>query len=159
MDIKQKITPFLWFDSQAEEAANHYISIFKHGRILEISRYGEAGPGPAGTVMVVKFELFGQQFMAMNAGPHFKFTEAISLLIDCETQEEVDQLWTKLSEGGAPSQCGWLKDKYGLSWQITPRRLLQLVQSPDRATASRAMAAMMKMSKIDIAELEKAVKG
>ena len=159
MDIKQKITPFLWFDSQAEEAANHYISIFKHGRILEISRYGEAGPGPAGTVMVVKFELFGQQFMAMNAGPHFKFTEAISLLIDCETQEEVDQLWTKLSEGGAPSQCGWLKDKYGLSWQITPRRLLQLVQSPDRATASRAMAAMMKMSKIDIAELERAVKG
>ena len=159
MAIKQKITPFLWFDKEAEEAANHYISIFKNGRILDVSRYGEAGPGPAGSVMVIKFELAGQHFIALNGGPHFKFTEAISMTVDCQSQEEVDELWTKLSEGGAPSQCGWLKDKYGLSWQIVPSRLPELMQSSDRAAASRVMAAMMKMTKIDIAELEKAAKG
>ena len=159
MTVRQKITPFLWYDTQAEEAANHYISIFKNGRILDVSRYSEAGPGQAGRVMVVKFELAGQHFIALNGGPHFKFTEAISMAVDCHSQEEVDDLWTKLSEGGAPSQCGWLKDKYGLSWQIVPSRLPELLQSPDRASASRVMAAMMKMTKINIAELEKAAKG
>ena len=159
MAIKQKITPFLWFDTQAEEAANYYISIFKNGRILDVSRYTESGPGPAGSAMVVKFELHSQHFIALNGGPHFKFTEAISMAVDCQSQEEVDELWTKLSQDGAPAQCGWLKDKFGLSWQIIPSRLPQLLQSPDRALASRVMTAMMKMTKIDIAELEKAAMG
>lgn len=157
--VKQKITPFLWFDTQAEEAANHYISIFKNGQILDVARYTSTGPGKEGSVMLVKFELFGQQFLAMNAGPHFKFTEAISMAVDCQSQEEVDDLWTKLTDGGAPSACGWLKDKYGLSWQITPARLSELIQGPDRTVAARVMAAMMTMTKIDIAELEKAAKG
>jgi predicted 3-demethylubiquinone-9 3-methyltransferase (glyoxalase superfamily) len=159
MTARQKITPFLWFDKEAEEAANFYISVFKNGQILDVARFSEAGPGPVGSVMVVRFELCGQQFAAMNGGPAFKFTEAISLIVDCQSQDEVDELWTKLSAGGAPSACGWLKDKYGLSWQITPSRLLELINSPDRDVVSRAMTAMMKMTKIDIAEIEKAAKG
>ncbi len=154
--LRQKITPFLWFDTQAEEAANHYISIFKNGQMLEVARYSKAGPGREGDVMMVRFELFGQQFLALNAGPQFKFTEAISMVVDCHSQEEVDELWSKLSEGGSLSACGWLKDKYGLSWQITPTRLIELIQSPDRAAAARVMASMMTMTKINIAELEKA---
>jgi predicted 3-demethylubiquinone-9 3-methyltransferase (glyoxalase superfamily) len=157
--LRQKITPFLWFDKQAEEAANHYISIFKNGQMLEVARYSKAGPGKEGDVMMVRFELFGLQFLALNAGPQFKFTEAISMAVDCHSQEEVDELWTKLSEGGAPSACGWLKDKYGLSWQITPTRLIELIQSDDRDVSARVMASMMTMTKIDIAEIEKAAKG
>ncbi|MEQ1697372.1 MAG: VOC family protein [Hyphomicrobiaceae bacterium] len=157
--IRQKITPFLWFDTQAEEAANHYISIFKNGQILDVARYTAAGPGTEGSVMLVNFELFGQQFLAMNAGPHFKFTEAISLAVDCQSQDEVDELWTRLTEGGAPSACGWLKDKFGLSWQIVPSRLIELIQGSNRTVAARVMSAMMTMTKIDIAELEKAAKG
>lgn len=159
MTIKPKITPFLWFDTQAEEAANHYISIFKTGRILDVSRVGEDGTTPSGSVTVVTFDLCGQRLVAFNGGPYFKFTEAISMSVDCQSQDEVDELWSKLCEGGEPSRCGWLKDKYGLSWQIVPSRLPELLQSPDRATAARVTAAMMKMTKIDIAELEKAAKG
>src|SRR5215216_4549269 len=123
----QKITPFLWFDKQAEEAINFYISIFKNSKIINMSRYGEAGPGPKGTVMVATFQLEGQQFMALNGGPQFKFTEAISLFIDCKTQEEVDELWEKLSAGGEKSRCGWLKDKYGLWWQVIPTVLGEMM--------------------------------
>jgi predicted 3-demethylubiquinone-9 3-methyltransferase (glyoxalase superfamily) len=159
MSARQKITPFLWFDTQAEEAINHYISIFKNGRILDSSYYGDAGPGPKGALMTARFELFGQQFIALNGGPHFKFTEAISLCVDCESQAEVDEFWEKLSAGGSKSQCGWLKDKYGLSWQIVPRRLLELMQAPDPVKSKRVFGAMMTMSKIDIAALEAAYEG
>jgi len=153
----QKITPFLWFDSQAEEAANFYVSVFKNSKVASISRYGEAGPGPAGSVMTVSFELDGQPFTALNAGPAFKFTEAISFVVHCKTQEEVDHYWNKLtSAGGQESMCGWLKDKYGLSWQITPTALIELLNVPDREKSKRVMSAMMKMKKIDIAELQKA---
>jgi predicted 3-demethylubiquinone-9 3-methyltransferase (glyoxalase superfamily) len=150
------ITPFLWFDTQAEEAAEFYVSVFKNSRILDISRYGEAGPGPAGSVLTVRFELGGQEFLALNGGPQFTFTEAISFLVDCETQEEVDHYWEKLSEGGEPGMCGWLKDRYGLSWQVTPSVLGRMLTDPDPAKANRVMQAMLQMNKIDIAALLKA---
>ncbi len=154
-----KITPFLWFDTQAEEAANFYVSIFKSSKVIKTTRYGEAGPGPKGSAMTVVFELDGQRFIALNGGPHFKFTEAISFSVDCKTQEEVDTFWEKLSEGGQESQCGWLKDKYGLSWQINPTALGELLGDPDPQKAKRAMEAMLKMKKIDIAALKKAADG
>ena len=152
----QKITPFLWFDNKAEEAMNFYVSIFKNSKILSVVRYGEAGPGPKGTVMTAKFQLAGQDFVALNGGPHFKFTEAISFVIDCETQEEVDEYWERLSEGGAESQCGWLKDKYGLSWQVVPRILVKLLQDKDAGKSQRVMKAMLQMKKIDIETLKRA---
>jgi predicted 3-demethylubiquinone-9 3-methyltransferase (glyoxalase superfamily) len=155
----QKITTFLWFNDQAEEAMNFYISLFKNSQILSVSRYGEAGPGPKGSVMVAKFQLEGQEFMALNGGPHFKFTEAISLVANCETQEEVDILWEKLSEGGEKSRCGWLKDKYGLSWQITPIALGQMMADKDPEKTKRVMQAMLKMDKIDIEVLKDAYDG
>src|SRR6266498_2618659 len=152
----QKITPFLWFDDQAEEAANFYVSIFKNSKIGNTARYGEAGPGPAGTVMPVAFELNGQEFTALNGGPEFKFTEAISFFVNCESQQEVDELWEKLSEGGEEGPCGWLKDKYGLSWQIVPTVLGEMLNDPDPAKAQRVMKAMLQMQKIDIAGLKQA---
>ncbi len=155
----QKIVTFLWFDDQAEEAANFYVSIIPDSRILGVSRYGDAGPRPKGTVMVVKLELAGQQFEALNGGPEFRFTEAISLLVNCETQEEVDTLWERLSEGGEKGPCGWLKDKYGLSWQIVPTVLGELLQSEDAEKANRAMEAMLQMGKLDIAGLRRAYEG
>ena len=145
----QKITPFLWFDGQAEEAMNFYVSIFKNSKVIHVSRYGEAGPGPKGTVMSATFQLEGQQFMALNGGPLFKFTPAISLFVSCETQEEVDKLWKKLSAGGSEERCGWLRDKYGLSWQIIPTLLAKLLQDKDPEKARRVMTAMLKMDKID----------
>jgi len=156
----QKITPFLWFDKQAGEAANFYVSIFRDGRILNVSRYGDAGPGQKGQVMVVKFELMGQTFMALNGGPLFKFTEAISFMVDCQSQEEVDYYWEKLlSGGGKPSQCGWLKDKYGLSWQIVPTILGELMSDKDPVKSKRVMEAMLKMVKMDVAALKRAYEG
>jgi predicted 3-demethylubiquinone-9 3-methyltransferase (glyoxalase superfamily) len=156
----QKITPFLWFDKEAEDAANFYVSIFKDAKILTVSRYGEAGPGPKGQAMVVKFELMGQTFMALNGGPHFKFTEAISFLVDCNSQEEVDYYWDKLlAGGGQPSQCGWLKDRYGLSWQIVPTILGQLMSDKDPEKSKRVMQAMLKMVKMDVAALKRAYEG
>ena len=155
----QKITPFLWFDAQAEEAAKHYVSVFKDGRILKVARYGDAGPGPKGQVMVVEFEIHGQKFTALNGGPRFKFDEAISFVVDCKDQAEVDYFWDRLSEGGRTSMCGWLKDKFGLSWQIVPRRAIELMTDPDPAKASRANAALLKMTKIDIAAVERAHAG
>jgi len=152
----RKITPFLWFDSQAEEAARFYVSLFKNSKITGLTRYGAAGPGPAGQVMSVTFRLEGQDFMALNGGPHFKFTPAISLFIDCKTQAEVDRLWEKLSAGGRKDRCGWLQDKYGLSWQIVPTVLSQLLGHKDRTKAQRVMKAMMGMDKLDIAGLKKA---
>ncbi|MES2049149.1 MAG: VOC family protein [Pseudomonadota bacterium] len=152
----QKITPCLWFNFNAEEAINHYLSIFKTGKILEILRYGDAMLDLKGQVLVMRFELDGQEFMALNGGPKFPFTEAISLSVDCQSQEEVDHYWSKLSEGGSTGDCGWLKDKYGLSWQIAPRALITMLQDPDAAKSTRVMQAMMKMNKIDIAELEDA---
>ena len=152
----QKISPFLWFDHQAEEATRFYTSIFKNSKIEKIIRYGEAGPGPAGSVMTVAFELDGQKFKGLNGGPHFKFTEAISFVVNCETQAEVDEYWEKLSEGGKEVQCGWLKDKFGLSWQIVPIRLIELLEDKDAARSQRVMKAMMQMKKIEIAGLEQA---
>lgn len=152
----QKITPFLWFDDKAEEAMNFYVSIFKNSKCGRISRYGEAGPGPKGTVMVATFQLEGQEFMALNGGPHFKFTEAISLVVSCETQDEVDAFWEKLSEGGAKGQCGWLKDKFGLSWQIVPTALGELMSGPDPEKSKRVMTAMLQMKKLDIKTLKQA---
>ncbi len=155
----QKITPFLWFDTQAEEAANFYASTFKDSKIESISRYGEEGPGPAGQVMVVVFKLFGQEFMALNGGPLFPFTNAVSFLVNCETQQEVDEYWDKLAEGGEPIQCGWIKDKFGLSWQIVPTILGKLMQDEDPEKSKRVMHAMMQMIKLDIAKLEAAYEG
>lgn len=152
----QKITPFLWFDNNAEEAANFYISIFPNSKILNVSRYGDAGPGPKGSVMTISFELQGQQFTALNGGPVFRFNEAVSFFVNCESQQEVDELWNKLVAGGTPSQCGWLKDKFGLSWQIIPSALMRLLGDKDRAKSGRAMQAMLKMQKIDIEALQKA---
>jgi predicted 3-demethylubiquinone-9 3-methyltransferase (glyoxalase superfamily) len=152
----QKITPFLWFDDQAEEAMNFYVSVFKNSKIVSVSRYGEGGPRPKGMVMIATFQLNGQEFMALNGGPEFKFTEAISLFVDCKTQEEVDYLWEKLSDGGEKGQCGWLKDKYGLSWQIVPSALGELMNDKDSEKSKRVMEAMLKMTKIDIAELKRA---
>ena len=152
----QKISPFLWFDSNAEEAANFYVAIFKDSKVLKIARYGEAGPGPAGSVMVVNFQIEGQDFIALNGGPLFKFTEAISFVINCQTQEEVDHYWNKLTAGGQESQCGWLKDKYGLSWQVTPTILGELLADKDQKKAQRVMQAMLQMKKIDIVALQRA---
>ncbi len=153
----QKITPWLWFDTEGEEAARFYTSVFRNSRITNISYYGEAGPRPAGTVMAVSFELDGQQFAALNGGPDYKFTEAISFQVDCGSQEEVDEYWARLTEGGGePGPCGWLKDRYGVSWQIVPTVLPELLNHPDQAKAQRVMAAMLQMGKIDIEALRKA---
>jgi predicted 3-demethylubiquinone-9 3-methyltransferase (glyoxalase superfamily) len=152
----QKITPFLWFNHEAEEAANFYVSIFKNSKIEAVKRYGDAGPGPKGSVMIVKFTIEGQEFTALNGGPQFSFTPAISLFVNCETQAEVDQLWEKLSAGGRKDRCGWLTDKYGLSWQIIPAALMKLMSDPDPARSSRVMKAMLQMDKIDIARLQQA---
>jgi predicted 3-demethylubiquinone-9 3-methyltransferase (glyoxalase superfamily) len=154
----QKITTFLWFDKEAEEATNFYTSIFDNSRILDVSRYGEAGPGAPGTVMTVAFELAGQRFIALNGGPEYKFTEAISLMVDCADQEEVDELWAKLTDGGEEGPCGWLKDRYGLSWQIVPRQLTELLSDPDPVKSGRVMQAMMGMKKIEVQGLEDAYK-
>ena len=151
----QKITPFLWFDNNAEEAADFYCSIFKNSRVLNVSRYGDAGPGPKGTVLTVEFELDGQKFTALNGGPQFKFTEAISLVVNCETQQEIDYFWEKLSAGGAESQCGWLKDKYGLSWQVVPTIIGELI-SGDPERSNRVMQEILKMQKIEIEPLKRA---
>ncbi len=150
------IDPFLWFDTQAEEAANFYTSLFPNSKILTVTRYGEAGPGEAGSVMTVDFELNGQEFVALNGGPRFKFTEAVSFLVNCETQEEVDDFWEKLSEGGEKGPCGWLKDKYGLSWQVVPTALGELLSDPDPEKSQRVMKAMLEMSKIEIEPLQRA---
>ncbi len=155
----QKITPFLWFNDNAEEAMSFYISIFKNSKVLNVARYGEAGPGPNGTVMTATFQLDGQEFVALNGGPHFKFTEAISFVVYCETQEEVDEFWEKLSEGGEKSRCGWLKDKYGLSWQIVPTVLAELYQDKDAEKTKRVMQVMLKMDKLDIKTLKQAYQG
>jgi predicted 3-demethylubiquinone-9 3-methyltransferase (glyoxalase superfamily) len=154
-----KITPFLWFDNQAEEAMNFYTSIFKNSKAGKVVRYGDAGPGPKGSVMVASFELDGVPFTALNGGPMFKFTEAVSFVIDCKDQQEVDHYWEKLSAGGKLGDCGWLKDKFGLSWQIVPSALPRLLSDPDAKKAGRVMQAMMQMKKIDIAKLEQAAKG
>jgi len=153
----EKIKPFLWFDTQAEEAAKYYCSVFKNSKMLDVQRYPEGAPAPAGSVMIVSFELEGIQFVALNAGPKFKFTEAISFVVTTENQEETDYYWNKLTaDGGQESACGWLKDKFGLSWQITPRRLMQLLSDPDKQKAQRVMQSMMTMRKINIPELERA---
>jgi predicted 3-demethylubiquinone-9 3-methyltransferase (glyoxalase superfamily) len=157
------ITPFLWFDTEAEEAANFYVAIFEDSAIASVSRYGEEGKEihgkPPGSAMVVSFRLRGQPFMALNGGPNFAFSEAISFMVQCTTQAEVDHFWSRLGAGGKPGQCGWLKDRYGVSWQIVPDALGRLLQDKDRAAAGRAMNAMLKMSKLDIAALERAFAG
>lgn len=156
----QKITPMMWFDDQAEEAANHYVRIFKDGKIIHTARYTEAGPGVPGSVMVVEFELHGQRYTALNGGPHFKFSEAVSLVIHCKDQAEVDYFWAALLEGGGKeSQCGWLKDKFGFSWQVVPERALELLQHPDGAVRKRVAEAVYKMIKLDQAAIERAAKG
>lgn len=152
----QKITPCLWFDTEAEEAATFYTSIFQNSRILDVARYGAAGPRPEGMVMTVNFELDGQEFVALNGGPEFTFDEAISFQVSCETQDEVDEFWSRLSEGGEEGPCGWLKDRYGVSWQIVPSRLIELINDPDKEKSQRVMSAMLGMKKIDIPALERA---
>jgi predicted 3-demethylubiquinone-9 3-methyltransferase (glyoxalase superfamily) len=156
----QKIVTNLWFDTQAEEAANFYCSLFPDSKVLNITRYGSAGPGPEGQVMVVDFQLAGQRFTGINGGPEFTFSEAISLLINCDSQEEVDRYWDALlADGGEPSQCGWLKDKYGLFWQVVPREMDEMIASTDAAAAQRTLAAMLKMVKLDLGELKRAYAG
>lgn len=155
----QKINPFLWFDSQAEEAVHFYTSIFPNSRVNAVSQYGEPGPGTKGAVMTLAFELAGQEFVALNGGPHFKFTEAISLVVNCESQQEVDEFWEALSVGGEKGQCGWLKDKYGVSWQIVPGALVEMLQDEDPVRRDRVMRAMLQMQKLEIAPLEKAYEG
>jgi len=150
------ITPFLWFDTEAEEAAEFYVSVFPNSRIVEVSRYSEAGPRPAGSVMVVSFELDGRRFQALNGGPEFTFSEAVSFQIDCETQEDVDHYWSRLSEGGEDGPCGWLKDRYGLSWQVVPKRFFELMRDSDPEASARVMQCMLGMRKLDIAPLEAA---
>ena len=152
----QKITPFLWFDHQAEEAATFYTAIFPNSKVVKVLRYGEAGPGPAGSAMTVQFELEGMTLVGLNGGPHFKFTEAISFVVNCQTQDEVDSYWEKLSAGGAPIECGWLKDKFGLCWQIVPTVLFELLGDPDPVKSQRVMKAMMTMKKLDIRALKQA---
>ncbi len=152
----QKISPFLWFDHQAEEAVNFYVSIFKNSKILTTSRYGDEGPGPKGTVMVVRFQLEGQEFMALNGGPQFTFSPAISFVIHCKNQTEVDELWEKLSAGGTKQQCGWLQDRFGVSWQVVPTVLGEMLSDKDAERARRVMHAMLQMEKLDIAKLEEA---
>jgi len=159
MKIKQKITPFLWFDDQAEEAISFYTAVFKDSEVGNIARYSDASPGEKGKVMTGTFTLAGQQFMALNGGPMFKFTEAISMFVDCNDQDEVDYFWEKLSEGGEKSRCGWLKDKFGLSWQVVPATLGELLYSTDPQTSGRVMQAMMKMDKIIIQDLKDAAEG
>ena len=153
------ITPFLWFDGKAEEAARFYASIFPSARILETRHYGEAGPGPEGSVMAVTLELLGQRFIALNGGPQFQFSPAVSFFVECDTEAELDDLWGRLLEGGKPIQCGWLTDRYGLTWQIVPKRLGAMLQDPDAARAARVMRTMMSMVKLDVAELERAYAG
>ncbi len=155
----QKITPFLWFNNNAEEAVNYYISIFPQSKLINVSRFGDAGPGPKGSVMSATFELNGQEFYALNGGPHFSFTPAISFFVKCETQAEVDHYWEKLSDGGAKSRCGWLTDKFGLSWQVVPTILGSLLQSSDAEKSKRAMMAMLEMDKLDIKKLQDAFDG
>ncbi|MGF6549873.1 VOC family protein [Paraburkholderia youngii] len=155
----QKIAPCLWFDGNAEEAAEFYTSVFPASRIATTLHSTDAGPGPAGEVVAVTFEIEGQEFMVLNGGPQYKFTPAISLMVHCDSQEEVDRYWSKLLDGGEPVACGWLRDRFGVSWQITPNVLLQMLRDPDRAKASRLMAQMMKMVKLDIAPLEQAYRG
>jgi predicted 3-demethylubiquinone-9 3-methyltransferase (glyoxalase superfamily) len=160
MSSMQKISPFLWFDNQAEEAARFYVSIFKNSKIGKVTYYGDTGPGPKGAVMTVEFQLEGQDFVALNGGPQFKFTEAVSFTVNCSSQEEVDYSWEKLSaDGGQTGPCGWLKDKFGLSWQVTPRVLVEMLQDQDPAKAQRVMSTMMEMEKIDIASLKRAYDG
>src|SRR5579859_830157 len=156
IDLMQKITPFLWFDNNAEEAVNFYTSIFENSKIVNLSRYGEAGPGPAGSVMAATFQLEGQEFTALNGGPEYKFTEAISFFVSCDTQQEIDDKWSKLSAGGEEGQCGWLKDKYGLSWQIVPPVLVEMLQDKDSEKSNRVMQAMLQMRKLDIKTLRQA---
>ena len=153
------ITPFLWFDKEAEEAAKLYTSVIANSKINSITHYGEAGPREPGTVMTVDFELNGQKFVALNGGPEFQFTEAVSFILSCETQDEVDDLWEKLSEGGEQGPCGWLKDRYGLSWQVVPTILEELIRDPDQEKSQRVMAAMMQMGKIEIEPLKRAAEG
>jgi predicted 3-demethylubiquinone-9 3-methyltransferase (glyoxalase superfamily) len=153
---KQKITPFLWFDGKAEEATNFYVSIFKNSKVVSMTRYGDAGPGAKGTVMIAMFQLEGQDFIALNGGPQYAFTPAISLFVDCKTQQEVDELWEKLSEGGETNRCGWRRDKYGLSWQIVPSALRELMADKDPEKSKRVMKAMLQMTKIDIQGLQQA---
>jgi predicted 3-demethylubiquinone-9 3-methyltransferase (glyoxalase superfamily) len=153
------LTTCLWFDGQAEEAANHYTSIFKNSKLGRVGRYTEAGPGPAGSVLAVEFELNGQKFVGLNGGPEFKFNEAISFQVFCKNQDEVDYYWTKLSEGGEESVCGWLKDKYGVSWQVIPAGLIDMISDPDAEKAKRTTEAMLAMTKFDVAALEKAYAG
>jgi predicted 3-demethylubiquinone-9 3-methyltransferase (glyoxalase superfamily) len=155
----RKITPCLWFDNQAEEAANFYVSVFKNSKMGSIARFGDAGPGPKGSVMVGSFELDGQRFAALNGGPAFDFTEAISFIVHCETQDEVDTMWGRLCEGGKPGQCAWLKDKFGVSWQIVPNVLPELLADPDPRRSKRVMEAMFQKKKIDIAKLRQAYEG
>ncbi len=155
----QKITPFLWFDTQAEEAAKFYVSVFKNSRVVTVARYGDTGPGPKGSVMTVEFELDGERFVGLNGGPNFKFTEAVSFVVNCQDQEEVDHFWEKLTAGGKEVQCGWLKDKYGLSWQIVPTVAIEYLKDKDPEKSQRVMAAIMKMIKIDIATLKQAYEG
>jgi len=152
----QKITPFLWFEDQAEEAMNFYTSIFRNSKILNVARYGEAGPGPAGSVMTATFEIEGQEFTALNGGPQYKFTEAISFVVNCKTQKEVDELWEKLSAGGEEGPCGWLKDRFGVSWQIIPTALGEMLSDPNPSKAQRVMEAMLKMKKIELPVLQQA---
>jgi predicted 3-demethylubiquinone-9 3-methyltransferase (glyoxalase superfamily) len=159
MPVKQRISPCLWFDRQAEEAANFYLSVFKNSRITAVCRAGEAGPGPTGSVIVVGLELDGQSFTALNGGPMFKFTEAISMIVHCETQAEVDYYWEKLSTGGEEGRCAWLKDKFGVSWQIVPNALIELMLDKDPAKSARVMQAMLQMTKIDVAGLQRACDG
>ena len=155
----QKITPFLWFDGKAEEAMNFYVSVFKKSKVVRVTRYGDAGPGPKGTVMSATFQLEGQDFFALNGGPQFTFTPAISFFVNCETQHEVDELWEKLSEGGKKERCGWLKDKYGLSWQVVPSILGRLLGDKDATKSKRVMQAMLQMDKLDINGLQDAYDG
>lgn len=155
----QKITPFLWFDNQAEEAAKFYVSIFKNSKLLTLTRYGKTGPGAKGSVMTAKFELNGQEFVALNGGPLFKFNESISFVVNCETQEEIDYFWKALSADGEENRCGWLKDKFGLSWQIVPTALQEMVDAKDPARSDRVMQALMQMDKLDVAKLKQAYEG
>ena len=159
MKVSQKIAPFLWFDGKAEQAANFYVSVFRNSKVLSVTRYGEAGPGPKGSVMSAVFQLEGQEFYALNGGPQFKFSPAISMFVNCETQQEVDELWEKLSAGGKTNRCGWLDDKFGVTWQIIPTTLGRLLQDKDAAKANRVMKAMMQMDKIDIVRLQQAYEG
>lgn len=156
---EQKITPCLWFDFNAEEAVAHYLATFAGARVLSTSRYGDAGPGPKGAVMTMLFEIEGQRVLALNGGPHFSFTPAISLIVDCETQDEVDRLWDRLGEGGKPMQCGWITDRFGVTWQIVPSVVPKIMQSGDATAIARAMRAMMPMTKIDVATLQRAFEG